>query len=196
MHKRMSNWVYSCIMLGVAVAAMALGGCDVTAMLSTPTPVPTGTPTPVPDTAYDSDFFHVSARLPGRDWQPPQRLDIDDPVSDLVMSLDRDQILTVSTSSRYIPKNLLDIHTFVASFAETAYSPPQHITDEDFHGYQAVRLEATWTKSGLPYDYHIVQYFFVARSQLYFVGAGTNVPDWDSGGKEVVTEILDSVRFR
>jgi hypothetical protein len=42
-------------------------------------------------------------------------------------------------------------------------------------------------------DYRTIGYFFVAHDQLHMVAAAALVSDWNSGGKETVEAMLESV---
>jgi hypothetical protein len=44
--------------------------------------------------------------------------------------------------------------------------------------------------------YHSIYYFFIPGQQLYIVGAGALVSEWDSSGKADVESLLDSVFIR
>jgi hypothetical protein len=134
--------------------------------------------------------------LPGKEWEDVKDTSNGQMVGDIVVTQDKTRLFTVSTTRAFMPSTSAELYTFVKSFGEAAFSPPQQLSERSFHGYQAVRLEATMSKAGLPYDYHLVQNFFVAKDQIYFVGVGVKVSDWEEGGQEFADAILDSVRIK
>jgi hypothetical protein len=188
------------------LSILILAGCTIGAPEATPTPLPTATPlpsaTPIPtdtpvitptpaDTNYSSSVLGLKATLPGKGWTMT-----DNSGSafrgELWLNADKRLVFSPSIITNAYPTTNLQLGQYVNGFAQVAFSPPVDITQADFHSYPSYRVDAVFSRAGMPGDYRFIGHFFIAHARFYFIFAGARVEDWETGGQDMVQAILDS----
>lgn len=170
----------------------------------TPTTAPTdqtsATPTTLsaasttkPTTEYKDSETGISVQLPGSNWRKPSQRD-DNPAfqGGSVTTTDVSRVFSQQRNTNLIPRNNSELREAVDDIrSSSSIQSSRNVSDENFHGYQAVRFEATIEAQQVVFK--TVSYVFVANNSTYIIMAGAFERDWENGGKEDVQAMLNNV---
>ncbi len=183
--KRLS--IISLVLGAVVVLALIVAGVTgLTASAPAPPLTITGK-----DTPYSNNEIGVTATLPGAHWHRSN----DDYASWLITdgwdNTENKMMFQVSMGQGAAGG---DLKSHALEYAAvTGYLSGDAARNEKFHGYDSIRLEQRTANASL---YHAVDYAILARGRYLYVGAACLKTDWDSGGKEAIEKILDSVQIK
>jgi hypothetical protein len=161
---------------------------------NTPMSAPTAT-TGARVGSFEYSAMGVTARLPGEKWDRS-------PITGLTGSSEGELVTSADTALLFNVMRVdfdnptsAEMSAFVGGFAKNAFTGPVQTSSADFHGYPATRTDGT-RNFGYMGDYKFIQYYFYANSKINVVGVGAQIKKWESGDKQNVESILDSVRIR
>ncbi len=147
-------------------------------------------------TPYENTSLGIMATLPGTDWVLNQAHNdalLDSYISNTpdgkyVLSITRRNGTTPTTDSQY---------KGMANFIKGGLTQPASLTHEEFHGYSALKVEGVNPgSSGASEGQHEINYLMIVDGKILIFTLGVRASEWDNGGKEVATRILDSVRIK
>jgi hypothetical protein len=137
----------------------------------------------------------ISAVLPGSKWHRGVRADMGLAKGDTWEAADMRFEFYILRDTQGKPEStILELaNTFAGkTYGASGYKYTQY--DQTWHGQPSMVIETRG--DGDDTHYHTIEHVLKVNGTAYIIGAGALNRIWDSGGKDAVTRILDSVQIK
>lgn len=142
---------------------------------------------------YHNTRLGVSAHLSEGDWTLVSTFGPEGIDGELYLSNDTRFTFLAGVVSADLPTTTSEMEILVRRVGDGLFVPPFEMGQAEFHSYQSLRLDGTLGLDAKYDDYRMIGHFFIAKSRLYFIMAGSRSSDWERDGKQTVETILNSV---